>query len=329
MKRILFGFLMILISLSAEAQPPNILWTQTFGYAGNEECFAVQQTSDQGYILAGQTTSFSHRGWDIYLVKTDSLGNLEWDIHHGDPDDYRDDKSFCVSELEDGYLVGGLTEQYDDDGDMYLLKVDLQGNLLWDRYYDHGPGPTEDCCYDFTISENGYVLGGYWVYYAVGLHIWCIRTDNWGNMAWDYSDYPGSGYLWNECRSILPGGRESVVLAGHRDGSTGSDIDMFLMKLDSQGGLVWENLLGTDENDYCYDHIRTDDQGFLLAGNTYSAANSTEDCMIIKTDSTGNYQWHRIYDGDGDEYAYSPVKSGRPGQTRQIYMCSRPTPLET
>jgi hypothetical protein len=111
----------------------DIQWSKTFGGTGNEEARSVQQTSDGGYILAGQTSSFGSGGSDVYLIKTDPDGNEQWSWTYGDGDD---DGAYSVVQTSNkGYLIGGYTWSLNDDGvrqkDAYLIKTDANGKMEW------------------------------------------------------------------------------------------------------------------------------------------------------------------------------------------------------
>jgi len=305
MKKLKLLIVFFIIWSPVLAQEPNVLWTQTYGYEGDEVCESVKQTSDGGFILAGYSNSFSPLNYDIYIVKTDFIGNMEWEQHHGATGEYQDDKAFDIIEIDDGYIVGGITELYQSYGDIYLFKIDLDGNIIWSRFFDHGPGPTEDCCYSLQAGANGYVLGGYWVYYTIGLHIWILKVNDLGFLEWQYSDYPGSGYSWNECRSVVVDDDGRFTFAGHRAVPYSGDKNMFLLKLNETGNVEWSRLHGTELDDYCYSHVQSIDQGFLLVGGTESPINNSIDFLIVKTDSSGEYLWDQTFGEEGDDIAYS------------------------
>jgi hypothetical protein len=102
----------------------DTLWTRAFGGANPDYARAVQQTSDGGYMLAGYTQSFGAGGADVYLVKTDSAGNLSWSKAYGGASG--DGTYFGMQTNDGGYVAAGFTSSF--GADMYLVKTDASGN---------------------------------------------------------------------------------------------------------------------------------------------------------------------------------------------------------
>ncbi|TKJ40493.1 hypothetical protein CEE37_09270, partial [candidate division LCP-89 bacterium B3_LCP] len=120
-----------LLTATTSAQPPDTLWTATFGGGNQDACLSVQQTTDDGYILGGRTESFGAGGSDMYLVKTDSLGDTLWTKTIGTS--YWE---YCYSvqqTSDDGYILGGCSDAFSPYEDMYLVKTDSLGDTLWTK----------------------------------------------------------------------------------------------------------------------------------------------------------------------------------------------------
>jgi hypothetical protein len=109
----------------------NLLWERTFGSAGGDIGYSVQETADHGYIItgAGNGGGFDHR-FNVYLVKTDANGNLQWQKYFGG---LSDDKGRSVQQTSDGgYIVVGETASIGSGGfDVYLIKTDSNGDVQW------------------------------------------------------------------------------------------------------------------------------------------------------------------------------------------------------
>ena len=149
------------------------LFTTLFG--GNQEDlgFSVQQTTDGGYVITGYTWSYGNGEEDIWLIKTDSQGNEEWNKTYGGNED---DKSFSVQQTTDGgYIITGFTDSYGSgEYDIWLVKTDIEGNEEWNQTF----GGSED---DRGYSGEQTTDGGYIITGQKGYDVWLIKTDPQGN----------------------------------------------------------------------------------------------------------------------------------------------------
>jgi len=122
----------LLLSLSIlPAQPPDTLWTRTFGGSNIDVGHAVRQTMDGGYIITGYTRSYGlTSGRNVWLVKTDLEGNQEWNNTFGGDND---EEAYAVQQTTDGgYVFTGYTESFGMGlNDVLLIKADSTGNSEW------------------------------------------------------------------------------------------------------------------------------------------------------------------------------------------------------
>ncbi|ENO12324.1 hypothetical protein MBGDC06_00020 [Thermoplasmatales archaeon SCGC AB-539-C06] len=135
----------------------NKLWDKTFGGTDDDAAYCVQQTNDDGYIVAGSTRSYGAGESDFWLIKTDSSGNKLWDKTYGG---IYGDHANCVQQTNDGgyILAGGTTSYGAGDGDFWLIKTDSSGNKLWDKTYGGIYGDHANCVQQ--TNDGGYILAG-------------------------------------------------------------------------------------------------------------------------------------------------------------------------
>ena len=189
MKRIL-GIIIILLPLVVFAQVDS-LWSKIYGVEYYvDECYAVQQTADCGYILAGSSQTFWEWGSSFWLIKTDRNGDSLWSRRFG-----ASENDVCNSvQLTDdgGYILAGYTISYGEGGqDFWMVKTNANGDSLWRRSFG---GVEDDICKSVVqTTDGGYALAGYATSLGAGQRdFWLIKTDANGDSVWSRT-YGGSG----------------------------------------------------------------------------------------------------------------------------------------
>ncbi len=145
----------------------NFQWQKTFGGTIDDYAWSVQQTSDDGYIIAGYTHSFSVGKADVYLIKTDPNGNQQWQKTFGGSES---DGGYSVKQTTDGgYIITGRTKSFGAEGyDVYLIKTDSEGNLLWQKTLDGSLGDMGHSVQQTT--DGGYIIAGFTSSFGAGYY---------------------------------------------------------------------------------------------------------------------------------------------------------------
>ena len=282
----------------------NELWNKTFGGPDRHDvAHSVQQTSDEGYIIAGVTKSFGAGSHDFWLIKTDSNGNKEWDKTFGGP---RSDSAHSVQQTSDrGYIVAGQTQSFGAGNyDFWLIKTDSNGNKEWDKTF--GGSNNDNARSVQQTSDGGYIVDGYTESFGAGKSdFWLIKTDSNGNKEWDKT-FGGSSYDW-AC-SVQQTFDEGYIVAGSTKsfGAGGDDFhDFWLIKTDSNGNKEWDKTFGGSSYDRAYSVQQTFDRGYIVAGETSPSRAEDYDFWLIKTDSNGNKEWDKTLGGSNYDSARS------------------------
>jgi hypothetical protein len=272
-------------------------WTQTFGGSEYDSGYSVQQTTDGGYIITGNTTSFGNGGWDVWLIKTDSNGNEEWNQTLGGSND---DWGFSVEQTTDGgYIITGVTESFGNGGwDVWLIKTDSNGDEVWNQTFG---GSNDDWGWSIQqTTDGGYIITGSTYSFGNGAaDVWLIKTDSNGNEEWNQS-FGGSDE--DEGIGVQQTTDGGYILTGY------TQSDVWLLKTDSQGNEEWNQTfgeIGGSNTDTGNSVQQTTDGGFIIAGWTHSFGNGWGDVWLIKTDSNGNEEWNKTFGGSGSDYGFS------------------------
>jgi hypothetical protein len=312
-------------------------WDKQFGGTGDDYLIDVKQTSDGGYILGGASESDSsgdktQNAWgqyDYWIVKTDSLGNKQWDKRFGG---IGEDELYSLQQTSDGgYMLGGYsfsdssgdkTQFSQGQDDYWMVKVDSLGIKQWDKRFG---GSSFDEAYAIQqTADGGYLIGGSsfsgisgdksqpnWDPTNNSYDYWLVKTNASGVKQWDkrfggttddvlYSVHQtlDHGYILNGCSKSDSAGDKTQ----NNWDATAATYDLWVVKIDSLGIKQWDKDFGGDNDENLAGNItQTSDKGYLIPGTSYSGINGTktennlgvEQAWITKTDSSGNQQWDK------------------------------------
>lgn len=248
-------------------------WNRTYGGKDDEFGQSVQQTSDGGYIITGQTHPADRFAFQVILIKTDSSGNEQWNRTFGEGNG-TDQGWYVIQNSEGGYMIAGRRS-------IWLISTDQNGNELWDKTYHDSTGSLGYSVHQ--TSDGGYVVAG-------GNLL--IKTDDHGNELWRKTLEEGarSGSF-----SMQPTKDGGYILTGYSVPVSPGDEDVWLIKTDSTGTRQWSRTFGGKEIDIGYSVQEVTDGGYIVVGFTNSYGAGFSDVWLIKTDSLGNELWNRTF----------------------------------
>jgi len=286
-------------------------WTKTYGGVAPDYCYCYcysgQQTFDGGYIIAGITESLVEGNADIWFVKTNAVGDTQWTKTYGGTG-Y--DEAYSIQQTDDGgYIITGSRDGPDwrHPGDMWLLKTDSDGDTLWTKTWAaENPTITDVGNCVSQTPDGGYIIACNADFSSVthdGIVV--MKTDDKGDTVWAYRDT-----IWfMEC--VAQTTDDAYVATGF------NNHDMFLIKLDSEGTLLWKKVYGDAKQDYrdfgwCVQ--ANPDGGGVVAGQySYNHDLGVGDAWLLKFDSEGDTSWTRTYDEDSkidEAYWVQPTSDG-------------------
>lgn len=278
-------------------------WNRIFGGQEEDRGYFASQTSDEGYILTGYITSYGAGDVDLWLIKAYSNGSKVWDRTFGGPGR---DRGESVQQTNDGgYIIAGHTNTTGAGGrDVWLIKTDSNGSMLWNRTFG---GPDEDWGYCVQETrDGGYIVAGDTYSFGAGdRDVWLIKTNSNGSKEWDRTfGWPGyDGGI--SAQQTTDGG---YIIAG-RTNSSGRGDDVWLIKTDSNGDRLWDEIFGGPNDDWGYCVQETSDGGYIVAGDTESYGSGGKDVWLIKTDSSGNKEWDKTFGGPSWDWGVSVLET--------------------
>ncbi|MCK5035650.1 MAG: T9SS type A sorting domain-containing protein [Candidatus Sabulitectum sp.] len=282
-----YPFCLVLLGACAAvfAQPPDILWTNSYGGSTNDYCRSVLQTDDGGFYLIGMS------GWDLSLLKVDENGLLEWEKTFGGSGyDFGED---AQRTLDGGLIITGWTHSFGAaDGDLWLLKLDSLGGQEWSSIFG-----CDSVDRGFSVCQSpdgGFAATGVTTGSAGDPELYIVKVNEYGSLEWEQS-YGGTdsdiGF------SIEPTTDDGFIITGSTYMEE-TDADLWLIKTDSFGEIVWEETFGDSLEEVGYSVSQTSDGGFIVTGYTLSYATGA-DIFLLKTDNMGSVDWTSSF-GDSD-----------------------------
>lgn len=322
MKKLLTFFTMLCTIAIVNAQAPVIQWQKTYGGTLSDDGGSIKATSDGGYVFAGRTSSNNgdvsgnHGGLDWWVVKTDALGDIEWQKALGGT---ADDIAYSVIQTADGgYAVAGWTESNDGDvtgyqgnKDCWVVKLDGTGTLVWQKSLG-GPAE-EEFRHIIQTADGGYACTG-WSFSnsgdASGLNgfrdTWLVKLDATGAITWQQmlgGLNDERGYTVEQTADL------GYIVSSLSNSSSGDvsanngDLDYWLVKTDASGNIVWENNYGGSGEENNRGAVPTSDGGYIITGYTASSDidvtgfNGVQDMWVVKVDNLGVIQWQNSLGG--------------------------------
>lgn len=283
------------------AQVSNNTFQYTFGGGKKDVLYSTIESGDKGYLSLGYTESFGAGSYDMYLIKNDSLGNLEWSRTYGGvKEDYG--RSIIKSNDGKGYLLFGYSNSYSENHyfDIYLIKIDLKGDIIWSKYF--GLDRSE---YGYSIiptKDGGYMLLGEVINNINGdknADIMLIKVGDEGQFEWS-KIYGGN--LTDYLYSIEQLADGTFLLGGETNSFGAGEWDFLAVKLKEDGVIAMAKTYGGLKTDYGRFAISDKDGGYLIGGNSFNYGAGDMDFVLIKANAAGEVIWSQSYGDIGTEY---------------------------
>jgi hypothetical protein len=203
----------------------NVVWNKTYGGAMEDAGRAVALTADNHYVVAGYTNSKGNGDYDFLLLKIDASGNLLWDKTYGGT---QSDKAYAIAETTDGYVVVGDTRSKGaGDNDAWIIKTDLDGNVIWDKTVG-GEGFDMPNC-GAASNYGGYLAAGFTFSFGNGERdFWLFKIDDQGNLLWSCTVGRSA---FEEAYAVVETAENHFVMAGWTNSIGEGHYDFYVAKV--------------------------------------------------------------------------------------------------
>lgn len=284
----------------------RLLWNRFYSEDSDNRAYSIIQTSDGGYAIAGEKhspiTKLGSNGYDFWLIKTDSFGNLQWDKTYDEQG--ANNGAHSIIQTDDGgyALAGYIDSESRSLRNILVAKVDDAGNLQWSKKFDEGT-----LAHSIVQTEdNGYAICGEKTNYNLETHqAFLVRTDSLGNKLWNKTYTEEQTWLY----SMVETPDSGFALAGRQG------YELLFLKVDDNGNPQWNMTFSTLRYgiNFAYSIVMTADGGYALAGSNTMYDNYN--FWLVKTDASGNMLWNRTYGekSGNTEIAYSMVQTSDGG----------------
>ncbi len=283
----------------------EIEWTKTYGGDKPEYSFGILKATDNsGYYIIGYSRSYGFAGADsdTWLIKIGNDGAKLWDKLYGT---WGNDQGKEIISTSDGnyMLVGQSNSATMPDYQAFLIKIEPDGDIIWDKYYG-GSSAVELGNSVKQTPDGGYIMLGQTFSYGAGNgDAYLVKTDADGVKEWEET-YGGTQ---NDEGIFITANNDGTYTFCVRDSSTaGTDVDVQIIKTQADGTEIWNKNYGGNRKDTDKMIQPTSDGGYVVAAISRSFSFSQlPDMWILKLDSNGDTLWTRSYGGQDNEHCYS------------------------
>lgn len=271
---------------------PNLdtAWTKKYvsPWKHSDNTFtSVKQTADKGYILAGYCNGFDTTNTDIWLIKTDSMGDTLWTKHYGGA--FNDEAWSVINTSDGGFAILGSTFSYGKNSgsysDVYLLKTKSNGDTLWTRHYG---GSYNDFGSEIVeTSDQGFIIAASSASFGKGMSdVWLIKTNQSGDTTWTKTFGTASE---DQGRFVRPynGG---YVVGGMSYGTGTGNSDGYIIFTNSTGSLLKTITAGGPNLDEFWGAEITKANDLLVVGNTQSMGFGFNDIYFVKINDGSGFE---------------------------------------
>jgi hypothetical protein len=286
----------------------EIQWTKTYGGVLPDYPNNIVASADGNYMIVGFTESYGAGHMDVWLLKIDPSGNLLWQKTYGTPGD--DEGKEIISTSDGNYMIVGHTNYSwgNTNEDAFLKKIDPSGNELWTKYYGgtlYETGHSVKQC-----TDGGYIFTGQTTSTGPAGDTYLVRTDVNGNQVWAHT-YGGSNN--EEGKFILANSDGTFTISAETNSNASADSNVQIMKLDANGGVIWNKIYGGTDKDVAKTIRPTSDGGYIEAAISRSFGWINPEMWLLRLNANGDTLWTRRYGSWDHDHCYAAKQTSDGG----------------
>ena len=278
-----------------------------YGGTDDEKGYAIEQTSDGGYIIVGSSRSYGSGGTDVWMLKVDANGEFNWSKTYGGQEN--DIGKDVIQTSDGGYIVTGYTKSFSSEGDSDLWLIKTDGNGESCIYSNNGScsGGTSKWIKTFGTSGDDYgnsvIETSNGDFIATGKSgripaIFTVKTNSSGEKLWEKLYGAGPG---DRAQCIIERADLGMLMLGKEITDSSAD-NVCLININADGEEIWHSRYGgagADVGNYIND---VSGGGYIITGSTKSFGNGNwDDAWLIKTSTSGSMEWQKYFGGSYSE----------------------------
>ncbi len=283
-------------------------WSAVYGGQGFEEVEGLLVTDDGSLILTGATNSYSDdEQGDAWILNLHGDGRVAWQRLYGSNGE---DNIVDIRQTADGGFVAvGMTDSFGaGQEDLWVLRLDAQGDVMWSKTYG-GPGVEQGWAVDLAPGGGYVVAGATTSFGAGGADYWVLRLNRDGSVRWQRTlgglqDDGGASAYGEFVVRVLVDRDGNFVLASETLSFARGESDIWIVKLDSNGEILWQRAYGGEYEDSLWTFAEAAGGGYILAGVTVSySPDASGDTWVLRLNTDGSVRWQKVFglQGDWDE----------------------------
>ena len=298
MKYSFLSFLILLLYTAfIRSQVPDTSWTISYGGDGHDYATSMAQMSNGDLLVAGVTYSFGAGDRDIYLARVNIFGDTLWTKTYGDS--LIDNILSIESTADGGFIMGGTSSSHSGDNrdyDFYLVKLDSEGNLLWQNYCTD----SSSClAYDVVqTNDGGYMIAGAGKAATRNFDLMVMRTNSFGDTLWTRRYVIHGRETWEGLAYCLTKTHDGdYIVAGESKSWTQNCSDIYVIKLNDSGDTIWTKLIDYQLQENAWDCVENPEGDIVLVGWSWDGTGDItgDEVYLAKLAHNGDLIWQKTF----------------------------------